>query len=152
MQFFILILSLLTVNAEAFYKKTHNKPNLGKVNLAYKNINQNYIKKVKPIFKRTCFNCHGNNTKYPWYYKLPLVKQLLDHDIKEAKAHINFSNNFPFKSKHSPLEDLEEIKEVIDENEMPPFLYKIMHADSKLTKQEITIIKNWIKKSIQDLK
>lgn len=48
-------------------------------------INQEYLKTVKPIFQKSCFDCHGNTTVYPWYYKVPGVKQLIDNDIDEVK-------------------------------------------------------------------
>ena len=62
----------------------------------YTKINQAYLKIVKPIFKKSCFDCHGNSTVYPWYYKIPGIKQLIDSDIREAKRHLDFSKDFPF--------------------------------------------------------
>ena len=52
----------------------------------YTQINKLYIKTVKPIFKKSCFDCHGNTTNYPWYYKVPGVKQLIDSDIGVKEA------------------------------------------------------------------
>ena len=51
-------------------------------NNATKLINQSYIKTIRPIFKKSCFDCHTSETNYPWYYKLPIAKQLIGHDVK----------------------------------------------------------------------
>jgi len=51
----------------------------------YSNINRQYLDQVKPIFEKKCFDCHANTTKFPWYYSIPGIKQMIDDDIKEAK-------------------------------------------------------------------
>jgi len=118
----------------------------------YRVINEQYLKTVKTIFKRSCFNCHGRITHYPWYYKIPGIKQLIDHDIREAKEHLDFSNDFPFKSHETPLEDLKAISTTLKDESMPPFRYRMMHGESKLTKEEIQKVERWIKKSRELLK
>lgn len=118
----------------------------------YNQINIEYTKSIKSIFKKSCFNCHGNTTKYPWYYKVPGIKQLIDHDINEAKKHLIFLNRFPFKSHGTPLSDLNAIEKAIKNNTMPPLRYRIMHNNSILTKEEIKKVKEWITKSKEILK
>ena len=98
----------------------------------YKTINSEYIKDIKPIFKKKCFDCHGAATKFPWYYKIPGVKQMIDYDIKEAKEHLDMSKDFPFISHETPLKDLESLKEVSVENDMPPLRYILGHWDASL--------------------
>jgi hypothetical protein len=118
----------------------------------YKQINKNYLITVKPIFKKSCFDCHGDTTKYPWYYKIPGVKQLIDHDIKESKKHLDFSIDYPFKSHDTPINDFNAIGRSIRNNSMPPFRYLIMHDDAKLTEKEIKKIEQWINESKEILK
>lgn len=118
----------------------------------YTQINKLYIKTVKPIFKKSCFDCHGNTTNYPWYYKVPGVKQLIDSDIKQSKKHLDFSKDFPFISHETPLKDLDAIGKSVNNNSMPPFRYLIMHGDKKLTKDEIKQVDKWIRESKELLK
>ena len=127
------------------------KPNV-EIEEKYIKINQEYIKTVKPIFKKSCFDCHGNTTVYPWYYKVPGVKQLIDDDVNEAKSHLDFSKDFPFISHGTPIKDLDAINKSINNESMPPFRYQIMHGDKKLTKDEIKQIKKWIRESKELLK
>lgn len=115
-------------------------------------INEEYIAQVKPIFQTSCMNCHGSNTQYPWYHAIPGAKQLIDHDVKESKIHLNMTNDFPFGGHGSPLEDLEAIKKAVDEKTMPPFRYRALHWSSALKPEEIKTIHSWIEKSLQELK
>ncbi len=127
------------------------KPNV-EIKEKYKRINQEYLKIVKPIFKKSCFDCHGNTTVYPWYYKIPGVKQLIDSDIKESKKHLDFSKGFPFISHETPIKDLDAIDKSIKSGSMPPFRYTIMHGDKKLTKDELKQVEKWIRESKEILK
>ena len=147
----------LRMNLWAHGGKDHSKENKQKTSVKklkdkYTVVNKAYIQKVKPIFKRSCFDCHGNTTKYPWYYKIPGIKQLIDSDISEAKVHLDFSNDFPFKSHETPLKDLNAILKAVKDESMPPFRYRILHGDSKLSKKEIKEIENWIKNSKEILR
>ncbi len=116
-----------------------------------KNINKAYIEDIKPIFKIKCFDCHGKIEKYPWYYKLPGIKQLMDSDMKEAKKHLDMSKDFPFISHEIPLKDLKSLKEVIEESDMPPFQYVLGHWDSRLTKEEEKKLYQWVEDSLEKL-
>lgn len=115
-------------------------------------INEMYKQEVKPILEKKCFDCHSQNPKLPWYYQFPGAKQLIDADIAEAKDHIDFSNDFPFKGHGNTKEDLEAIKDDLEQNSMPPFRYLILHRETKLTPEENRIILNWVQKSQEILK
>ncbi len=117
----------------------------------YVEINNAYLKEVKALFKKSCFNCHSSEINYPWYYKVPGVKQLIDHDTREAKKHLDFSKDFPFLGHGKPLKDLQSISKQLTEGKMPPLRYAIMHRDESLTDVEVQIIQNWIKSSIEKL-
>jgi hypothetical protein len=111
--------------------------------------NQAFQKYVKVIFEKKCFDCHGSVNAFPWYYKVPGVKQMMDHDMEEAKEHLDMSNDFPFGGHGEPVSDLKSIKKSIDEDTMPPFIYRLTHPDSKLTEAEQKIVFNWIDESIK---
>lgn len=111
-------------------------------------INSEYLQNIKPIFKRACFDCHTGQTSYPWYYNVPIIKQIIDSDIKNAKKHLDFSNDYPFQSHDTPINDLKEIKNSINKGKMPPWDYKFMHSDSMLSDFEVSEINKWIDKSL----
>ncbi|MBF0290247.1 MAG: heme-binding domain-containing protein [SAR324 cluster bacterium] len=119
--------------------------------MAIQKINNTYQKSVRSIFADNCFNCHSNTVEYPWYYKLPLVKQLIDRDIEEAREHLDMSKGFPFDGHGSPTDDLKILREAVQEESMPPMRYTLLHRDSILTKKEKQQILGWIEKSQERL-
>lgn len=104
---------------------------------------ERYRKEVQPIFQAKCMDCHSQNTKFPWYYKWPVAKQLIDQDVKEAKTHLDMTEGYPFVSHATPKEDLEAIVETVRKQEMPPWRYRILHPDSALTEHEQSVILSW---------
>ena len=117
-----------------------SKKELDEINVIYK-------KNVKKIFSNKCLSCHGVNNSPPWYFEIPGVKQLINSDMKEAKKHMDMSNDFPFGGHGRPAEDLNALRKTIKKGEMPPLRYRFMHWDSKLTKAEIKVINAWIENS-----
>lgn len=118
----------------------------------YSNINRQYLDQIKPIFEKKCFDCHANATKFPWYYSIPGIKQMIDHDIKEAKEHIDMSKDFPFLSHETPFKDLQSLRQIGLKGGMPPLRYILGHWETRLTDDEKKSIIQWTKKSIDILK
>ncbi len=118
----------------------------------YTQINKAYLAQVKPIFKAKCFDCHSTQTVYPWYSKIPGVKQMIEYDIREAKKHLDMTKGFPFISHETPIKDLKSIAEEIDEDEMPPLKYILGHWDARLTPTEKEKVAKWTTESLQLLK
>ena len=107
-----------------------------------------YLSQVKPIFRQKCFDCHSAETRYPWYYNIPGARQLIDHDIRDARKHIDMNIDFPFGgSHHNPAEALKVISDEVSEDGMPPWTYRIMHSGAALTKEERAIVLDWIRKA-----
>jgi hypothetical protein len=97
--------------------------------------------KADQILRQSCFDCHSNETQWPWYNSMPMVSVLVAHDVQEGRAKLNFSewNRMPDDKKR---ESLQESLEEITEGEMPPMIYTLMHPESKITGEELTILKN----------
>jgi hypothetical protein len=101
---------------------------------------------VKSILERSCYDCHSNHTRYPWYSNIQPVAWWLQHHIDEGKEHLNFS---AFKT-YTPAEmdhKLKEIEEVIEENEMPLWSYRLIHQKAKLSEAEKNNLLKWVKES-----
>src|SRR3989344_3170613 len=56
-------------------------------------IDKFYKKEIKPIFQKKCFDCHSNYTRYPWYYKVGVGKDIIDEDIREGKIRMDMSRD-----------------------------------------------------------
>ncbi|OQW53826.1 MAG: hypothetical protein A4S09_06310 [Proteobacteria bacterium SG_bin7] len=113
-------------------------------------VNNSYLNNIKTIFERKCINCHGGQTGYPWYYKFPFAKGLIDSDVAEAKKHLDFSKGFPFKGHGTPKEDLEAISKVVSEGTMPPFRYWVLHWDHRINEAERKAILKWTSESLNE--
>ncbi|MDR3606280.1 MAG: heme-binding domain-containing protein [Oligoflexia bacterium] len=115
-------------------------------------INATYIAQVRSIFLAKCFDCHSNQNRFPWYHKVPGIKQWLDDDVAEGKEHINMSHDFPFQGHGSPQDDLEAIQESLTKKTMPPFFYRLMHRGSALTQDEQETVFQWAEQGLKMLK
>lgn len=85
---------------------------------------------TRALAQRACFDCHSNETVWPWYsYIAPISLRVADH-VQEGRQKLNFS------AWDQPNEDAREIIETIEEGEMPLADYLLMHAEAKLTADE----------------
>ena len=104
---------------------------------------------VQQILKVSCYDCHSNNTVYPWYTNIQPVGWWLNHHVEEGKEHLNFNEftNIPPTEKRTTrerqLKKLEEIKETVEEGEMPLSSYTLIHTNAKLTKEQRQLLINW---------
>lgn len=105
------------------------------INTEQTNINQIPDNVLKDL-KVACYDCHSNNTIYPWYSNIQPVAWWLNKHIENGKRHLNFDETLSKK-------DYEEIIEVIEENEMPLFSYTIIHRDAKLSDTQKKSITDW---------
>jgi len=101
---------------------------------------------VNFILKNTCYDCHSNNTRYPWYNNIAPVSYWLADHIKQGKEELNFSAWEGYSSKKKSHK-LEEVVEVIEEGDMPLKEYTWTHAEAKLTYEQKHAIIKWAKQS-----
>ena len=98
---------------------------------------------VQAILKTSCYDCHSNNTVYPWYAEIqPAAWWLADH-IKEGKKELNFSEFASYRIGRQ-YRKFEEINKEVKENEMPLESYLWIHNNSKLSDEQKLILANWV--------
>jgi hypothetical protein len=101
---------------------------------------------VQIVLKRACYDCHSNNTRYPWYANIQPIAWYLAHHVKEGKAELNFDEFTSYDAKKQDHK-LEEVAETVEEGEMPLSSYTLIHKDAKLAEQERTLLVDWAKKA-----
>ena len=84
--------------------------------------------KTKALMQRACFDCHSNETKWPWYAYVAPVSWLVANDVHEARAVFNVSEWQPG--------DGAEAAEQVEAGNMPRPQYLLMHPEARLTKEE----------------
>lgn len=99
---------------------------------------------IVSIFKTSCYDCHSNNTSYPWYAEVAPVSWWIAHHIDEAKEELNFSEWSTFSEKRISKK-LKEMVEELEEKEMPLKTYLPLHPEAKLSDQQRTELIVWIK-------
>ncbi len=97
---------------------------------------------VQSVLKTCCYDCHSNNTYYPWYYNLQPVAWWLDNHIKDAKKELNFSE-FASYNLARQYRKLEEISKEVKEDEMPLPSYTLIHRYAKPSTEQKLAIANW---------
>ncbi len=101
-------------------------------------------KDIAQMIKTSCYDCHSNNTDYPWYVNVAPVSWFMAHHIDEAKEELNFSEWDTFSSKRKNKK-LDEIVEMVDEGEMPLSSYLLMHSEAKLSEEQTKRLIDWVK-------
>ena len=98
---------------------------------------------VRPIISRACLDCHTNQTKWPWYSRLPLVSLLIERDVKKGREHLNFST-WAGNPVHKPTRNqLQEVCDAVSDNNMPPRSYRVMHPNSRLSPADVDALCDW---------
>jgi hypothetical protein len=98
---------------------------------------------TRELAKRACFDCHSNESVWPWYSKIAPVSWLVARDVYEGRQRLNFSD-----WQNSYLRDAGEIASVINEGEMPPFQYLPMHPSARLSTAEKTQLINGLESTL----
>lgn len=99
---------------------------------------------VQNVFTQKCYDCHSNNTHYPWYIHIQPIGWWMASHIKEAKDHLNFSEFKTYNEKRASRK-LAELVEEVSEGTMPIKSYVWLHNDAKVTPAEIKVINDWVK-------
>jgi hypothetical protein len=115
---------------------------------AHVEINSGF-ERLKPIFKDGCFDCHSNQTDFPWYHSLPIIKGWLDEHVAEARDELDFSSGFPFGGHHKRQADnLLKIKRELEAGAMPLRSYRFMHWGAAPNAEEKDSIYAWVDRSL----
>lgn len=86
--------------------------------------------RTRELAVRACFDCHSNETRWPWYSHVAPVSWLLQWDVDEGRRIVNFSE---WQRRY---EEAGESAETVLEGEMPPWYYEVLHPPAKLTAEE----------------
>lgn len=82
---------------------------------------------TRELARQACFDCHSNETVWPAYASVAPISWLVQHDVNEGRAALNFSEW------RRPHEDADEAWEEVREGEMPPLPYLLMHTHARLS-------------------
>ena len=97
---------------------------------------------VGMLLKTACYDCHSNETRYPWYSFVSPFSWYFYKHIEEGRAELNFSDwsSLPLRTQ---LRKLRDIGKAVEKGTMPLESYTIIHRDAQLTPEQIKRIKAW---------
>lgn len=101
---------------------------------------------VMYVLKNTCFDCHSNNTIFPWYSNVQPVGWLMARHIRKGREELNFSE-FGSYSTRRQLSKLNGITNSINDDIMPLSSYKLMHKNSILSTYEKEMLIKWVQQA-----
>jgi hypothetical protein len=98
---------------------------------------------VNQILKRSCYDCHSDHTRYPWYAAIQPAGWILARHIRRGKAELNFSE-FDRYSRRRQISKLKGIAKQIEDKEMPLKSYLLLNKEAKLSVEEKNLLINWM--------
>lgn len=110
----------------------------------------NVPENVQAILQNSCYDCHSNNTRYPWYATLQPGAWWMAWHIEEGKAELNF-DEFGNYSKRRQLSKLKAIQGSIEDKSMPLPSYTFIHRAANLSKTDRNLLKDWIEISKDEI-
>ena len=99
---------------------------------------------VGTILKTACYDCHSDQTEYPWYSNLAPASFFLAGHVKDGKRHLNFSEWDTYSAKRKDHK-LDELIEEVESGEMPLESYTLIHTAAKLDAAQTEALLNWTK-------
>jgi hypothetical protein len=103
---------------------------------------------VKAILARSCYDCHSNETAWPWYASVAPASWLVARDVHEGREHLNFST-WGSLSPAKRAEAYKHIREEVGEGEMPMAIYLPLHPEARLTDADKAAIDAWTRQAEQ---
>ena len=97
---------------------------------------------VGALLRRACYDCHSNETVWPWYSRVAPASWLLSHDVHEGRDTLNFSTWDAYGAARR-AKALRETAEEVAEGEMPPWYYRLLHPEARLTAHEVEVLRAW---------
>jgi hypothetical protein len=105
---------------------------------------------VRGILERSCYDCHSNATRWPWYSAVAPASWLVAGDVNEGREHMNFSEwgTYPAGRRISRLEM---IATEVDKGSMPPAAYLLVHRSAALSPEDRNALLAWADAALDSL-
>jgi len=138
--FIVVLIALVLIQ---FYPKSNN--NISTISSGFEIEKTHAVPtNVLNILKTSCYDCHSNNTFYPWYANFQPVSMWLSNHVEEGKDELNFSE-FGSYSLRRQYKKLKEMEDQITEDEMPLESYTLIHKKASLDKDQKELISGWVR-------
>jgi hypothetical protein len=97
---------------------------------------------VASVLHRACYDCHSNETVWPWYSRVAPVSWVIARDVHEGRAALNFST-WNRLSAEKQAEARKESWEEVAEGKMPTWYYVAFHPEARLSANDPSVLRAW---------
>jgi Haem-binding domain len=102
---------------------------------------------IAECLRRACYDCHSNETRWPWYTGFAPASWLAYRHVNQARARLNFSDWADYTyDPGTESRKLGEIAKLIENGTMPPWYYRLMHPRARLTEADRAALTTWIER------
>jgi hypothetical protein len=99
---------------------------------------------VKSALRHACYDCHSNETEWPWYSAVAPASWMIRHDVSEGRRRLNFSEWADYASDpETAAQKLRRIATSVASGDMSPRYYRLLHADARLTAAQRETLIRW---------
>jgi len=102
------------------------------------------------VLRTSCYDCHSNETKYPWYSYIAPIKWLIIRDIDYGRDDLNFSEWHNLKPRDK-IKLLNAISEEVEEGNMPMPIYTLIHRNASLDDDQKKLLIDWTEHMMNDI-
>jgi len=105
---------------------------------------------VQTVLTRACYDCHSNQTRWPWYSRVAPVSWWIARDVAHGREQVNFSTwgtYLPRTRRHK----LQWMGRALRNHAMPPLAYCLMHPDARLSEEDRRVVENWVRTQLGGL-
>ena len=95
---------------------------------------------VKAALRAACYDCHSNETTWPWYDQVAPMSWLLGYDVQKGREELNYSTWQKYDVRRQQKK-MKETVETLTKGEMPPWYYSVIHRDARLA--DLQAILRW---------
>ncbi len=97
---------------------------------------------VRAVLRRACYNCHSNETHWPWYAYVAPISWLVGHDVEAGRRAVNFSKWQTI----DPLRQRSAMRTIVHrvaKGHMPPWFYVALHPEARLSENDRNVLREW---------
>ena len=106
---------------------------------------------VKNILQNSCYDCHSNQTRYPWYNHIQPIAFWINLHVKRGKNKLNLSEIGKLNNRKQ-ISKLLDMSDEVREREMPLKSYQLMHSDARLSVADRALLTQWLENKMDSLR
>ena len=106
---------------------------------------------IAAMFRSACYDCHSDETRWPWYSHVAPMSWQIVWDVNEGRVQLNLSE-WPTNDLKRAWKRMENMSDEIDQKDMPLKKYTLIHKDARLTDDQRYELTQWLEGRIQTLK